>query len=67
MGCLNCRERDVIRLRYGLGENSKALPPGETSRLLGLSLERVKRIEARALLKLRRYAQHKELNEFLAS
>jgi RNA polymerase primary sigma factor len=67
IGCLNCRERDVIRLRYGLGEKVKALPIDETARLMGLSLERVKRIEARALFKLRRYAQDKELNEYLAS
>ncbi len=67
IGCLNCRERDVIRLRYGLGEKMKALPVDETARLMDLSPERVKRIEARALLKLRRYAQHKELNDYLAS
>ncbi len=67
IGCLNCRERDVIRQRYGLGDKVKALPLDETAKLMGLSLERVRRIEARALLKLRRHAQNKQLNEYLAS
>ncbi|HEY9757630.1 MAG TPA: RNA polymerase sigma factor RpoD/SigA [Oculatellaceae cyanobacterium] len=67
ISCLNCRERDVVRLRYGLEGTEKALPVEETAKRMGLSIERVKRIEARALLKLRRYAHQKQLHEYLAS
>lgn len=67
MLCLNARERDVIRLRFGLAEGIAALSVDDTARQLGLSAERIKRIETRALLKLRRCAQQKQLNEYLAS
>lgn len=67
LACLNCRERDVIKLRYGLGEKLTARSVEETANLMALSAERVKRIETRALLKLRRYAQQKQLKEYIAS
>lgn len=65
--CLNVRERDVITLRFGLAEGSSALSVDGTALQLGLSAERIKRIETRALLKLRRCAQQKQLDEYLAS
>lgn len=67
MRCLNVRERDVITLRFGLAEGTSALNVDDTARQLGLSAERIKRIETRALLKLRRSAQQKQLDEYLAS
>jgi len=50
---LASRERQVLSLRFGLGD----APPRtlrETGRCLGLSRERVRQVELRALLKLRR-------------
>jgi RNA polymerase primary sigma factor len=44
-------ERDVIRLRFGL-DRDDPLPLRETGRRLGISAERVRRLEARALGKL---------------
>lgn len=67
MRCLNVRERDVVTLRFGLAEGTSALSVDDTARELGLSSERIKRIETRALLKLRRNAQQKQLDEYLAS
>jgi RNA polymerase primary sigma factor len=50
-------ERDVIRLRFGLtGEDPQ--PLRETGRRLGLSAERVRQIESRAL---KRLAMRREL------
>lgn len=52
MEALTATERSVIWARYGLEDgNSKTLE--ETSRLLGLSRERVRLVEAKALNKLR--------------
>ena len=51
------RERDVIRLRYGIdGEDPK--PLRETGRRLGLSAERVRQLESKAL---KRLAMRREL------
>jgi RNA polymerase primary sigma factor len=50
-------ERDVIRLRFGF-ENDEPQPLRETGRRLGLSAERVRQIESRAL---KRLAMRREL------
>jgi RNA polymerase primary sigma factor len=42
------RERDVVKLRFGI-ENDEPTPLRETGRRLGLSPERVRQLEARAL------------------
>jgi RNA polymerase primary sigma factor len=50
---LSTREQDIIRLRYGLVcDSPKSLE--ELSKLLGVSRERVRQIECRALKKLRK-------------
>lgn len=69
MNCLNPREKDVILLRFGLNPNSysESLNVDETAVKLNLSPERVRRLESRAMLKLRRYAKQKHLHEYIAS
>ena len=53
---LNDRDRQVVIMRYGLADNEpKTL--GEVAELLGLSRERVRQIEERAVNTLRREAQ----------
>ncbi|MFL5825501.1 MAG: sigma-70 family RNA polymerase sigma factor [Thermoleophilaceae bacterium] len=42
------RERDVVKLRFGI-ENDEPIPLRETGRRLGISPERVRQLEARAL------------------
>ena len=51
VGSLPSPERDVLRLRYGLG-GTESVALRETGRRLGLSAERVRQIEDRALQKL---------------
>jgi RNA polymerase primary sigma factor len=57
VGGLPSPERDVLTLRYGLG-GTEAVALRETGRRLGLSAERVRQIEDRALRKL---ADHGDL------
>ncbi|HIX64572.1 MAG TPA: sigma-70 family RNA polymerase sigma factor [Candidatus Mediterraneibacter colneyensis] len=55
LGRLNERERSVIRLRYGL-DGGKTHTLEEIGESLGVTRERVRQIEARAMEKLRRNA-----------
>lgn len=50
---LSDRERQVIRLRYGL-EDGRSHTLGEIGEMLGVTRERVRQIEARAMEKLRK-------------
>jgi RNA polymerase sporulation-specific sigma factor len=50
--CLNDREKEIIRLRYGLNGN-RELTQHDVGVRLGISRSYVSRIEKRALLKLR--------------
>ena len=52
MARLNDREREVLRLRYGLGLD-RELTLAEIGRRLSISRERVRQIEARAVAKMR--------------
>ncbi len=54
LSCLSPRERLVIALRFGIGEDGAERTLLEVSKHLSLSRERVRQIEVKALLKLRR-------------
>lgn len=56
LGSLTEREQQVIRLRYGLGEE-KPQTLEEIGSILGVTRERVRQIEARAMEKLRKQAK----------
>lgn len=63
---LTCRERDVIRMRFGLGE----LHPyslSEVGHALDLSRERVRQIEAKALQKLRQPKRRNRVRDYFDS
>jgi len=61
---LTTRERDVIRMRFGLGDgNPYSL--AEIGRALDLSRERVRQIEAKALQKLRQPKRRNRIRDYL--
>jgi RNA polymerase primary sigma factor len=53
---LTCKQREIIRLRYGLG-NCPPCTLEQIGRVLGISRERVRQVEADALAKLRNAAR----------
>ena len=61
---LNERERQVIIMRYGLqGEDQKTLE--EVGKIFGVTRERIRQIEAKALRKLRHPARAKVFNSYV--
>ncbi|MGQ9896930.1 MAG: sigma-70 family RNA polymerase sigma factor [Acidobacteriota bacterium] len=62
---LNAREEKVLRMRFGLGADGKAHTLEEIAQFFALSRERIQRIEAEALEKLRRPARSQRLRHFL--
>jgi len=62
---LDDREKEIIKMRYGLsGEEPKTLE--EAGEKLGISRERVRQLEQRALKKLKAVALKKHLKDFLS-
>jgi RNA polymerase nonessential primary-like sigma factor len=61
---LTGRERDVINLRFGL-EDGHAYSLAEIGRVLELSRERVRQIEAKALQKLRQPKRRNRIRDYL--
>ncbi|MBI3468417.1 MAG: sigma-70 family RNA polymerase sigma factor [Planctomycetes bacterium] len=53
LGCLDEREREIIKRRFGLHDREQAQTLQEVGDDLGVSKERIRQIEARALAKLR--------------
>jgi RNA polymerase primary sigma factor/RNA polymerase sigma factor len=56
LSCLSEREREIITRRYGLGSTPEGKTLKEVGEDLGVSKERIRQLEARALAKLRNAA-----------
>jgi RNA polymerase primary sigma factor len=64
---LDRRERLIIRARYGLGAHRKARTCKSIAKKLGISKERVRRLQQRAISKLRAIADETQLDDLLDS
>ncbi len=61
MGELDDRERAIIQRRFGLGEHSSPQTLRQVGREIGVTKERVRQIETRAIEKLRRFAESEKM------
>ena len=59
---LEPREREIIRMRAGMDENGKSVTLEEIGRKFGITKERVRQLNARAMSKLRAIAKEKEFD-----
>ena len=64
INALPTRERDVLIFRFGL-ENGAPMTASETARHLGISVDRVRLVEGRALNKLRNPQRNYRLKEYI--
>lgn len=64
LGSLTVREQEVVRLRYGLVPDGRARSLDEIGARFNISRERARQIEARAMQKLRRPAQSRQLRAY---
>ena len=64
LATLSLRERRVLKLRYGL-EDGRSRTLEEVGQEFGVTRERIRQIEAKALRKLRHPTRSKVLRDFL--
>ena len=64
LNTLTSREEKVLRLRFGL-EDGRARTLEEVGQVFGVTRERIRQIEAKALRKLRHPSRSKKLKDFL--
>ncbi len=62
---LNDREREVVRMRFGLGDNTEARTLEEVGREFGVTRERIRQIESKTLAKLRHPQRSQKLRDYL--
>ncbi|MEZ0322875.1 MAG: RNA polymerase sigma factor RpoD/SigA [Hydrogenothermaceae bacterium] len=66
LNVLDEREREIIKMRFGLEEDEEVKTLEEVGEKLGISRERVRQLEQRALKKLKNIAMKKHLKDFLS-
>jgi len=64
LGALNYREREIIRLRYGLADGY-TYTLEEVGKIFSVTRERVRQIEAKAVRKLQHPIRSRKLSSFL--
>ena len=62
---LNPKEKDVLILRYGLDDNGRKKTLDEIGNRYGVSRERIRQIETRAISKLKKLCRNQNLSNNL--
>lgn len=62
---LTPREVEVLKLRYGMSETGSEKTLNEVGEILGVTRERIRQIEAKALKKLRHPSRSKKLRDYM--
>jgi RNA polymerase primary sigma factor len=62
---LSDREAKVLKLRFGLEEDGKQMTLEEVGKVFGVTRERIRQIEAKALRKLKHPSRRKKLQDYL--
>lgn len=65
LDALTDREREVVKYRFGLNKEDKPMTLEEVGKLFGVTRERIRQIEAKALRKLKHPSRRKRLQDFL--
>ena len=65
LNSLSEREAKVLKMRFGLDENKRPMTLEEVGREFGVTRERIRQIEAKALRKLKHPSQRKKLQDYL--
>ncbi len=65
LSTLTDREKKVLELRFGLNQEGKQMTLEEVGRVFGVTRERIRQIEAKALRKLKHPSRRKKLQDYL--
>lgn len=65
LGSLSDRESKVLKMRFGLDETKRPMTLEEVGKEFGVTRERIRQIEAKALRKLKHPSQRKKLQDYL--
>lgn len=65
LAVLSPRERQIIRLRYGIHDGSGGMTLSAIAAMFGLTKQRVQQVESRALDKLKRHLSSEGLEAYV--